>query len=209
VAQLQALRARAQDIFGLDLEDAEATDLYNEADSELCTQAGWTRANVTVGPTVADQVAYALPAEVFEVLTVYVNGLPYDLAGEDDVAEIGFGTYRLRVRGVWWISYAASGVESISLYPTPSEALSLTVNAVVYPDPMVADTDTPACPTGWDRALHEYVQAVSIGGSEDDMDRKQLHMDEFDRQVARLRQHRIRRSSGTRGAVMRIRGVTA
>ena len=208
MSDLQTLRDEAQELFGLDLEDDEADRLYNEADTEFCVQSGWTQGAVDLGPTVADQAAYELPEEVYEPLEVYVNDRPYDAATKRIVKEIGAGTYRLRARGVWWLSVDATGVQSISVYPTPSEALPLEADCVVYPPAMEDDTDTPAAPKNFHRALHEYVQAISLGGSEDDLERKQVHMDEFERQAARCRQHRIRRKSGSGGAQMRVVGLT-
>lgn len=208
-ATLGEMTSELQNVQGLDVTDAEAAGYLNEAQAELCTQSGWTRANVELGPTISGQAAYALADQIFEPLDIYVDGGRYSNADESVVREIEAGTFRLRARAIWWLSSDASGAMHVSLYPTPSEALTLTATAVVYPDDMVDETDTPACPRNFNRGLIEYAQAISLGGSEDDMDRKQLHMDEFERQVIRLRQHRIRRSSGRNGAQIRVIGMTA
>lgn len=217
MADLAALRSRAQDIFGLDLEDDEATELYNEADTELCTQSGWTQESVTLDASTYDgQTLFPLPDEVFEVLRVTVNGYPYPSVGIEDGTELNLesGVFHLRARGAWYYLPGPNGngdrsTGSAVVYPACSEGDLVIAAAVVYPDPMVDDTDTPACPPSFERGLHAYVQAISLGGSEDDIERADRHMAEFDRQVNRLRAHRIRRANGNRGARMRVEGLTA
>jgi hypothetical protein len=63
-------------------------------------------------------------------------------------------------------------------------------------------------PADFHRACIEYVQGVSIGGSEDDLDRRAVHFAEFERQVARLHARRITKDSGRGGATMKIVGQT-
>lgn len=204
--QLEARLERA----GLDLAGTEARDALNEADRELCIRSEWTRANVAIGPTVADQVAYALPSTVARPLRLWLNGFAYDPSDEDTVRRIEAGELRLRSRGLWWVSHSAAGAESISVYPTPSEAgQEITLLAVVYPaSQMTVETDTPNVPADFHRYLLNYVRAISLGESEDAADLEELHLSKFDEGVARLRQRRISRA-GRGPTMVRISGVTA
>jgi len=52
----------------------EAERLLNEGHRELCVRSEWTRANIALGPTVADQAAYTLPSTVHRPLKVKLDG---------------------------------------------------------------------------------------------------------------------------------------
>lgn len=205
---LAEIRSEAQDILGLDLTDSEADRLANEGATELCVRSEWTRSNVVLGPTVSDTIAYNLPSTVHKPLSLYVDGYLYTPADERVIRQIETGELRQRAFGFWWISFTSSGVEQVSLYPTPSSAVDLTLLAVVYPDEMTDDTDEPAVPSDFHRAVVDYIAAISLGGSEDNFELRLSYQEQFERQVGRLRRHRLSRTG--RGPVeMRIAGSTA
>lgn len=196
------------EIDALDLEDDEAFRLLNEANVELCVRSRWTRATFAIGPTVAGQAAYGFSGHrITEPLAVYVDAVPYTNTDRNDVALINIGDRRQRARGNWFIDFASDGTETINLLPIPSTAGQTIEVLAVYAPTDLATTDRFTPPGDFHRACVEYVQGVSLGGSEDDVDRKAIHMAEFERQVARLHARRITRSTGHRAAQMRV--VTA
>ena len=193
-------------LHGLDLEPTEALRLLNEAHTDMCVRAQWTRARVELGPTVADQYEYTLPETVAEVLAVYLDGLPLGQGDEEQVAVIGTDTY-LRARGIWYLADNAAGAQVVGIHPMPETGGStLTARCVVYPTEFAAD-GAFRVPPDYRRALINYVRYVSLGSSEDDSSRSE-YAAEYESEVERLRRHRITRA-GRAGAKMRIRGVTA
>lgn len=191
-----------------EISEIEAHRLLNQADTELCTRSGWTRANLDLGPTVEDQAAYALPENVFRPLKVKVEGKPYDPADEETIDRLNAGELRLRSWGLWWLSFDENGVESVSLYPTPSADLSLTALSVIYPTEMTENDDEPASPKDWNRCLVDYAAALAYGYGEDNPQLRDYHQQKFEDQVARLRGHRNMRTG--RGDVrMRIERANA
>lgn len=196
------------DLAGFDaVEDTEVHRLLNEGDRELCVRAGWTRANLELGPTVADQAAYTLPESVYRPLKVKVDGRPYKPADETLVDEIKKG-YLRQIKPVWFLSFDEDGVEAVSVHPTPSTGLDLTATCVVYPEPMADDDDAvPTAPEDFHRALHDYAAGIIYGYSEDNPDLREYHRGRFEEAVIRLRQ--LRRSRRGQGDVyMAIEGMT-
>jgi hypothetical protein len=192
-----------------DVTEPEVHALLNEADREMCVRSGWTRADLELGPTVADQVAYALPSRVHRPLKVWVNGRKYDPTDEDTIREIQSGELGLRANGAWWRSWDANGVESVSIYPTPSGGLSVVALCVVYPaSRMEENDDTPASPEIGHRALRDYAASVVYGYSEDNPELRQFHDEQFEQRVEMVR--RLQNSRTGRGDVhMRIENATA
>lgn len=203
------LRSRLT-LAGLDLTDDEANELLNEADRELCVRAEWTRATVSIGPTVADQAAYSLPSTVARPLKLYVNGLPgWEPSDEETALRLASNDLYLRARGIWYISYSSAGAESIVLYPTPDEAgQSISLVAVVYPTEMSTDASSPASPADFNRYLLAYAKGTALGEIEDAAELQAFHMTQFEEGVARLRARRTSRV-GHGPIQARIAGVTA
>lgn len=192
-------------LHGLDLEPSEALRLLNEAHTDMCVRAQWTRARVELGPTVAEQWEYALPATVAEPLAIYLDGLPLEQGDEEQVAGIGTDYY-LRARGIWYLADNADGEQVIGINPMPETGGStLIAVAVVYPTEFAANGDF-AVPPDYRRALVNYVRDIALGSGEDSSDSTSAQ--KYEAEVERLRRHRITRA-GRAGAKMRIRNVTA
>lgn len=189
---------------------AEIDDLINEGHKELCVRSEWTRAAVDLGPTVADQAAYALPETIYRPLEVEVDGTPYDASSEGEVKRILNGTLRLAAAGLWWISEDDAGAEFISLYPTPAAGLTITARSIVYPADIAAGDDdaTFRVPDDSVKGIRAYVKRELYSGVEDDEDRATIQDQHFENEVTRLRQRRFSRVG--RGNVhMRVEGWTA
>jgi hypothetical protein len=213
MATLATLRADLLTLAGQKLTPAQADALLNEGNSELCVRSEWTRANLSLGPLVDGQAAYTLPATVNRVLKVKINGKPLLPADEETVDQIKADDLRLAsgAHGLYWLSFNASGVESVSVYPTPGltdVGLSLIANCVVYPAVMDDDNDPPAVPTDFHRAVRDYAAAKAYGFREDNIELRAFHDQEFENAVERLRRLRFARV-GRGHTRMRIEGVTA
>ena len=194
-------------LHGLDVSRDEAVRLLNEAHIELCVRSEWTRAELELGPTVSAQAAYALPSSVYRPLEVYLNGRLLSPSDKETASRIGT-ELRLRSSGLWWLSFDANGVESVSVHPIPvTPDLSLAAFCVVYPVPLAEGAEF-AVPWDFHRALIDYVRAVSMASSEDDLESENVALTAFESRVARLRRLRFART-GRGGVRMRISGVTA
>lgn len=211
-ASLASLRANVRDLAGLKKATATEVDaLINEGHKELCVRSEWTRANLSLGPLVAGQVAYTLPSNLERILQVESDGNPLTAANEQMVRQIEQDQLNLRAYGLYWLSFNAAGtVESMSLYPTPGASNagdSLIATAVVYPATMVEGNST-VVPNAYDRGIRDYVAAQVYGFTEDNMDLREYHEGKFEATVQRLAM--LRRSRTGRGGVrVRIEGATA
>lgn len=185
-ATLADLRSDVDNLAGLDIEPEERDRLLNEGHVELCVRAEWTRALKEVGPTVADQIAYAYP-DARRILSLSVAGNTYAPTDHESVLSLRAGRLVLRTDGVWWLSYESDGTRKISLYPTPGTAgVSILAECVVEPAELVNDADEPAVPSDFRQALVDYVASLTLGRQEDDPEARELHQAEFERQVQRL-----------------------
>lgn len=193
---LGEIRTEILNLAGLDLTTAEANALANEGDAELCTRAGWSRAEVSLGNTIAGQAVYALPATVFRPLELYVDDVPYVATDKQTVRRISDGQLRRRAKGLWFLTDA----QAVELLPVPTTAgKPITASAVVYPTPMTADAHEPGSAIPFRRGIIHHVAAVSLGGAEDSRELHAYHRDRFEDYVVRLRAHRLSRTgSGPR-----------
>lgn len=195
-----------EDLHDLDLTEAEAARLLNEAHREMCVRAEWTRKRIEFGPTVADQAAYALPDEVYRPLKVYVEGLPLTPSSEEEVSRIGTDLRRV-ARGLWYIDHDTNGDQAIYVHPVPDAGSALDALCVVYPA-VLTDPDEFGVPFDFQRALINYARGVALGSTDDDLEHMGANIQAFEGEVERLRRHRNART-GSGPVRMRILGRTA
>lgn len=207
---LAELRQQAVEVAGLDLETDEANALINEAYRELCFQSEWIRGYVPIGPGVAGQDAYDIPARVIRILKLDVDGAPYDPSNIEEIQGLRRGDLSRRSNGFHWQSYTEDGTEQIGVYPTPSGGEEITIYAVLRPAADLSDdTDSPVTPPELgDRAILNYVQANVLGDSEDDTERRDYFLGEFGRLALEMKALRFSRTS-RKNARVKIRGITA
>lgn len=185
-AEFSDLKGAVDDLAGLDVTDTERDRLINEGHIELCVRSGFSKATLNLGPTVAGQAEYTIPATVRKILHLAVNGRPY--APTDDQAMLNqtLGYIESRSDGHWWISYSAAAVRQLSIEPTTEAGNAISALCVVQPAVMTADSDKPLVPPDFRQAIVDYVAMISLGGAEDDLEGRAFHRDEFERQLARL-----------------------
>lgn len=208
---LATLRADVRGLAGLTKATPDEVDqLLVEADRELCTRSEWTRANVELGPTVADQAAYPVPSTVDRILRVWKDGYPLDESNENDAKRVATGEMRIAGNGIYWLSWDEDSVESVSVAPTPTDAQSLTAQCVVWDTDweMDADGDVPKAPARFAKVLRSYALYQIFSLTEDNPELKEQHEADFERGVELLHRLRLARA-GRGGARLRIEGVTA
>jgi hypothetical protein len=186
---LATLVDRCDGLAGFDLEPAETVALLNEADRELCTRSEWTRANLSLGPTVSGQEAYAIPTAVARILKVKVDGRRYGSTGEETADRIKTG--ELWGGLAYWVSVDADGVQHLSLTPAPDSDLSIVATCVVLPSLMVDDADTPSSPEQFHQYLLDYVASVAYRREEDNLEMADYAQGHFDRAVSQLQRYRM------------------
>lgn len=160
------LRTRLKAI--TDLTDAEANARLNQRHKEIVAAARALRERLTVGSTTAGVSDYAIAPEVVEVMTVSVDGKPYDKVDHDTMDDL--------LSGISWIpyspssnnavftdAYTSSGTGEISLYPAPtSDGLTITARAAVLPPDLVEDDQYPSLPPDFHEDLIDAVLATTF-----------------------------------------------
>lgn len=209
---LAELEQQAVEVAGLDLEHAEFVALANEAHGKLCADTEWVRGYLPVGPGVADQEQYDVPARVVRIIKLSVDGRPYDPTNEEEIQKLRLGRLVERDSGAGyhWISATEDGTEKISVYPTPSGGEDIEIIAVLTPADELSDDDDELLVNAQDapRAILNYVTAQTLGNAEDDTDRRDYYLGEYARLASDIKMLRYSRAS-RKNARIRIRGVTA
>ena len=204
-----ALRSELDDLAGLDLSTTERDRLLNEGARELAIRAEWTRKTANIGPTVVDQAAYALPADLDRILRLSVNGEPYVPNDEEDAENLTLGDRSLSAYGAYRLTWDSLGAEKVSLYPVPSTAgLAVNLLYVYEPADMSNDTDEPKVPKRFRRAIADYAKAEALSGSEEDLESHAYYKARFEEKVQELSELRVKRE-GRSARQVRIVGYSA
>lgn len=183
------LRDSLDELAGLDLTDAQRDALLNEGHRELATRSEWYRAEIELGPTVADQEDYALPADLHRILNLSVAGLRFEPSDRLTVDRLRDSTLYLNpmLDGVWWLSWSAANARQVSLYPAPAGGLEISALVIERPALMSADADEPVVPSEYRQAIADYASGQAFAAQEDNLDARAFYQEAFDRAVADLR----------------------
>lgn len=148
-----------------------------------------------------------MPADLYRILDLSVNGAPLAPVDELVVQEIVRGTRSLRADGVYYTDFDSAGAEKIGLYPVPTAAgLSIAARIVYRPATITDTTASPIPPEEFHLAPVHYAASVAYGFDEDNTDLHSYHQLAFENFVEGLRQLRFSRQA--RGpALMQIQGV--
>jgi hypothetical protein len=176
---------------------------------ELVTRAEWTRRTAELGPTVSGTASYNIPSDVDRILHLAVAGSPWAASDEQTEQEIAAHTVVRRARGLYATTFSSTGVEQITLSPTPETSGDTIAALVVYVPTLLSDSDETSLakiPTRFHRAIVDYAAGIGFGSDEDNVDLKTYHLSEFERRLEDLKGLRLSRLS--RNPVqMKIRGV--
>lgn len=119
------LVSQVRDEWQVDATDAQILAALNTRHRRMVARSRCFRKEVALGPTVAGQDAYALPAELVELYLLTVNGTPWGPARFEDFAALKAGDCGLQLRGpggVFVQDATAGGGEQARLYPAPDTA---------------------------------------------------------------------------------------
>ena len=144
---------------------------------ELVAESGFVKGVRNLGPTVAGQKEYALPDSVVRVTRLRVGSLrPFAPMLLDDLWELhaGHATLESGTDGAFAGSWDAEGVESVMIYPEPSEEAdqplgvdeAIEAVCVVLPSPLVAGGTGPVVPDDFHEAIVDG--AIAMGLLRDD-----------------------------------------
>lgn len=165
------------------------------------------RKTTNIGPTVANQSTYSVPADVVEILELLVGGVPYGSATHLDLAQGPRGYVVLDGDGgVAARTDSAAGVEQVALYPTPTTAgLAVTIYAVYRAPDLVSGSDaTLVIPGEFSDALVAGAIATGLRRTEARADLAQPHEEEFMAGVEKLRRRVNRKHRKTGPARVRV-----
>jgi hypothetical protein len=180
------LRDRVQAMTDLTPEEANAR--LNQRHKEMVAGARALRERLSVGLTAAGVSDYAIPDEVVEVTTVFVDGQPYDKVDHDTMDDLLTGNLWLRSGAVFTDAYTGTGTAEVSLYPTPNASgLAITVRAAVLPPDLVADGDVPSLPFDYHEDLVDAVLATTFLRDEERIGEAQSLEARFQGRIAELR----------------------
>lgn len=155
----------------------------------------------------ANQAAYALPADYDRALRLTVDGDYYNLSDQEDAEELDADRRYYGSRGIYFEAFDSSGVETLNLRPVPTAAgYTVALTYIFTPTELSAGSDTPAVPERFHPAIVEFARSEAFGLLEDNPELEQFYRDKFDRKLSELAALRIARSG--RGPVqMRVQGI--
>lgn len=194
---------------GFDNTDAEILTWADERQKEMVAAARARRKLVSIGPTVADQPDYALPASIAHIFEVAVSDAPYSGTIHTDIAAADQSELVWVGNGLWSVGEDSAGVRKVWLIPAPSEAGqtivlyaaikadTLTLGGDVYiDDEFVRYLRYGALATGWDLNAED-------GNTSDRYEAR------FEQGVERYRRWVARRFRGSGPAQIRVKGLNA
>lgn len=195
---------------GGDTDATEALRRLNQAHEKMVGGSGWLRATLVMGPTVAGTAFYALPVRVVEALFFSVGGVPCGKARHPDV--YGYSRDTLLWVGPNTLLVAdgdANGVAGVTMIPTPTSALAVSVYGKVLPAAALALGAAPVTPTDMDEALENYAIALCRERDDARMDAGSAGRGLFDVEVERLRRRAAKRFRGNGPSQIRVVGLNA
>jgi hypothetical protein len=158
---------------GIDIDNAatRVSRWLNHLIREMAAESEWIKGTPDLGPTVASQAAYTLPANVVRVYELRVNGgKPYVRHGTRAEWELASDMrYSTGERGFFSESFDDSGsTKQVVLNPAPTEAgQPIEALAALYPNE-ISGTDEPPFPREFDFALVHGATAIGLRMGDED-----------------------------------------
>ncbi len=132
------------------------------------SETGWRKATISLGPTVANQSQYAIPANVTDLASLRVDGsTPWLRVTTEDLWNLqgGIGAIEGDAPGAFAPNFEADADQVFELWPTPTTA-GLSISGLCETIDSTALTDGSGSTPGLPAHLHQRVLvdgAISIG----------------------------------------------
>lgn len=191
----------------------------NEAARKFARQSEWLRPWIELGPAVADQSDYELPARVARVLKLEVDDVPWAPGSQEMADRVLNNELFLRTPvngGIFFSVESEDGtdvVESVRLYSVsfmPAAGVTIQAKIVRYPETLTSatlDTWTTPWDDEFDRGILDYVRMLGVGEGEDSQADRTFYADRFAESVIDAK--RLRNSKMGRGPrQLAIKGKT-
>lgn len=190
---------------GFDVDDAMVGGWVNEMHRTAVASSKWLMQTYLLGPTVAGQAAYVLPASIVEVDGLFIEGpegvAEYSRVGTVDLWDLKAGNASLEGRGagVFAPNFAAAGTvlaggtKQIELYPAPdATGLNISVLAAMEPADLVTG-DSPIIPLDLHGDLLDGAISLGMGRIDERLDSAAVYGQKFAAMVAELTRRATRR----------------
>lgn len=153
------------DTSGSNQSDATLLSWINQLYRRLAIQSGYVKAVVELGPTVAGQAVYALPATVAEVTALRVGATrEWTRTNAEGMWDLQAGTAAVvGADGAFAPSFDADGAQGVTIHPTPATSgLAVSALAVLIPALLTTSPDTtPVVPEDFHQDI--VSAAISFG----------------------------------------------
>jgi hypothetical protein len=217
VATVAELVAAVLEDGEFDATEAQVLRWLNTRHKQMCARSGCYRKTVNLGPLVAGQVLYAVPAEVLEILEVRVGDYVYGKARHNDFAEGEQGWVWLSgPGGIAGRDDDEEGQQHLRIFPAPKSGVlpELGTDVVVY-----GKCQPPQLILGEDENIKitdDYVDALVSGAIATGMlrvesrpDLASTHEALFDAACSELRIATNKKFRGSGPAQIRVVGYNA
>lgn len=172
---------------GIDTDATTAGVWINERLREAVARAKWNMAEITVGPTVAGTVRYAISDDIIDLDELLVAAVPYQRTSTRSLYRLRTGQLaRNTSDGVFAPTFSSAGVESIDLYPAPEESGLAITGLAAMKAVTLTGTETPGIPEDLHPGLRDGAVATGLSLTEERHDSAQVFQARFDAMVAEL-----------------------
>jgi len=183
LAQLQGAEAG-----GFSFSATQAASLLNEGVKRFAARSEWIKAEVDLGPTVANQEAYALPANCVKLKGLEVGSVVYiavDLLSLWQYKQQGLPG---NINGVYAERFSEDGkIKSFSVYPVPDVAGEpISGLAVITPEDLEAADNLPF-PAEYNRGPVDYAKGIAYEDVDENPDSGTYFIKRADERADELR----------------------
>lgn len=184
---------REAEAHGFDFSDAQGLKLARESVDRLAAASEWVRAEIDLGPTVANQADYDVPANVVRAKNVYIGTTPFTEVSYDELKGLEAG--RLQPAeggmngGVFCERFSEDGTtKSITLFPAPEEGgQELVALASIEPGDNLELVSNLPFPGDKFRTVVNYAVGIAYATFDENMQAAATYLDKADGEAEGLR----------------------
>lgn len=183
LAQLQGAEAG-----GFNFSATQAASLLNEGVKRFASRSEWIKAEVSLGPTVAGQEAYELPANVVKLRGLEVSGTAYVAVDLLTLWQYKQQGLPINVDGAYAERFSEDGkIKSFSIYPVPDTAgLAIAGLAVITPEDLSGNDPLPF-PPEFRRGPLDYAKGIAYEDVDENPDSGTYFIKRADERADELR----------------------